>query len=267
MSSAGNGGNFIPEYERAAKQNDFVQWYNSNRGYVSCELTPEKWKTYFRATPFVTKKGSPLETKAVFMIEEGRPGRPARLRSLGAILKPRRLLAFNSHTLPRIGLPGAPLMGTHGNQMKTTLTRILRFKPSRLLLAGLIFATPLMARAKDHQTASAMAQAATRLLALSTPGSRAMAYSFENETREVWHFFPNWPKRSGIPLEQVVRETARARHEDALPAAYAEGFKEQEKVRLIHGLKKDLNAPDNPRHHYFISIFGQPSVESTWGWR
>ena len=74
MSSAGNGGNFIPEYERAAKQNDFVQWYNSNRGYVSCELTPEKWKTYFRATPFVTKKGSPLETKAVFMIEEGRPG-------------------------------------------------------------------------------------------------------------------------------------------------------------------------------------------------
>ena len=47
----------------------------------------------------------------------------------------------------------------------------------------------------------------------------------------------------------------------------AEGFKEQEKVRLIHGLKKDLNAPDNPRHHYFISIFGEPSVESTWGWR
>ena len=74
MSSSGNGGNFIPEYERAAKQNDFVQWYNSNRGYVSCELTPKEWKTYFRATPFVTKKGSPMETKAVFMIEEGKPG-------------------------------------------------------------------------------------------------------------------------------------------------------------------------------------------------
>ena len=74
MSSAGDGGNFIPEYERAAKQNDFVKWYNSNRGYVSCELTKDHWKTYFRATPYVSRKGAPIETKAVFMIEEGRPG-------------------------------------------------------------------------------------------------------------------------------------------------------------------------------------------------
>ena len=74
MSSAGNGGNFIPEYERAAKQNDFVKWYNSNRGYVSCELTKDHWKTSFRATPYVSRKGAPIETKAVFMIEEGRPG-------------------------------------------------------------------------------------------------------------------------------------------------------------------------------------------------
>ena len=74
MTSAGNGGNFIPEYERAAKQNDFVKWYNSNRGYVSCELTRNHWKSYFRATPYVTKKGAPIETKAVFMIEDGKPG-------------------------------------------------------------------------------------------------------------------------------------------------------------------------------------------------
>ena len=39
MVSGGNSGNFIPEYERAAKQNDFVKYYNSNRRYVSCELT------------------------------------------------------------------------------------------------------------------------------------------------------------------------------------------------------------------------------------
>ena len=34
----------------------------------------DDWKSFFRATPFVTKRGSPIETKAVFMIEEGRPG-------------------------------------------------------------------------------------------------------------------------------------------------------------------------------------------------
>ncbi len=72
--NGGNGGNVIPEYERAARQNDFVKWYNSNRGYVSCELTPNAWTTYFRATPFVDKPGAPVLTNGTFVIEEGKPG-------------------------------------------------------------------------------------------------------------------------------------------------------------------------------------------------
>ena len=74
MFSGGSGGNFIPEYERAAKQNDFVKWYNSNRGYVSYELTKNHWKSFFRATPYFTKKGTPIEKKAIFMIEKVKPG-------------------------------------------------------------------------------------------------------------------------------------------------------------------------------------------------
>jgi len=42
---------------------------------------------------------------------------------------------------------------------------------------------------------------------------------------------------------------------------------EQEKIRQIHGLKKNWDSPDNPRHLYFISIFGTPANDSTWGWR
>lgn len=74
MTSGGNGGNVIAEYERAAAQNDFVRWYNSNRGYVSCELTPATWTTHFRATPFVDKPDSPIDTKATFVIEAGQAG-------------------------------------------------------------------------------------------------------------------------------------------------------------------------------------------------
>ena len=74
MNNGGNGGNIIEEYERAARQNDFVKWYNSNRGYVSCELTPHTWTTHFRTTPFVDRRGSPLETKASFVIQQGRAG-------------------------------------------------------------------------------------------------------------------------------------------------------------------------------------------------
>ncbi|NNE00160.1 MAG: alkaline phosphatase [Pirellulaceae bacterium] len=74
MTSGGNGGNKIAEFERAAAQNDFVQWYNSNRGYVSCDLTADSWTSHFRVTPFVDKPGSPMVTKASFVIEAGQPG-------------------------------------------------------------------------------------------------------------------------------------------------------------------------------------------------
>ena len=74
MTSGGNGGNVIPEYERAASQNDFVRWYNSNRGYVSCELTPDSWTSYFRVTPYVDRPGAPIQTKGTFVIEDGLPG-------------------------------------------------------------------------------------------------------------------------------------------------------------------------------------------------
>ena len=74
MTSGGNGGNRIEEYERAAAQNDFVQFYNSNRGYVSCELSPKQWVSHFRATPFVEKPGSPVKTVGSYVVEEGQPG-------------------------------------------------------------------------------------------------------------------------------------------------------------------------------------------------
>ncbi|MCA8995663.1 MAG: alkaline phosphatase D family protein [Planctomycetaceae bacterium] len=74
MTSGGNGGNVIPEYERAKDQNSFVKWYNSNRGYVTCELTPETWTAHYRITPYVDKPGSPIETPASFVVERGHAG-------------------------------------------------------------------------------------------------------------------------------------------------------------------------------------------------
>jgi len=74
MTSGGDGGKRIPEYERAADQNDFVKWYNANRGYVTCQLTPKEWTSFFRTTPFVEMPNSPVQTKGTFVIEAGHPG-------------------------------------------------------------------------------------------------------------------------------------------------------------------------------------------------
>ncbi|RMG41943.1 MAG: alkaline phosphatase [Planctomycetota bacterium] len=74
LTSGGNGGNRIAEFERAVRNNGFVRWYNSNRGYVTCEVTPQRWTTDFRITPFVDRPGSPVKTAASFVVENGRPG-------------------------------------------------------------------------------------------------------------------------------------------------------------------------------------------------
>ena len=159
-------------------------------------------------------------------------------------------------------------MGTHKGKMKTNLTRLLLSTPARLLLAVLICASPVTTQAKDGQAASSMAKAAAELIAsLDSDQKGATAYAFGDKTRDVWHFFPNWAKRSGIPLSKLSKKQREPVMRMLSLLLSAEGFKEQENVRLIHGLKKDLNAPDNPRHLYFISIFGKPSLESTWGWR
>jgi len=74
MTSGGNGGNRIEQFERAAANNDFVKWYNAERGYVSCTLTPDEWKTDFRVTPIVDKPGSELITRASYIVEAGQAG-------------------------------------------------------------------------------------------------------------------------------------------------------------------------------------------------
>ncbi len=138
----------------------------------------------------------------------------------------------------------------------------------RFLLATLVCTSPIITQAKDERAAAAMAQAAGQLLASLEFEQKADAtYAFGDKTRDVWHFFPNWAKRSGISLSQLSKKQREPVMQMLTLLLTSDAFQEQENIRLIHGLKKKLNAPNNPMHLYFISIFGKPSVESTWGWR
>jgi alkaline phosphatase D len=74
MTSGGNGGKPIEQYERAVQQNDFIKWHNADRGYVSCTLTPQTWQSDFRSVPFIDKPGAPLIKRASFIVEAGQPG-------------------------------------------------------------------------------------------------------------------------------------------------------------------------------------------------
>jgi alkaline phosphatase D len=74
ITSGGNGSDTLPAVEAYLPENPHVHFYNNQRGYVRCVVTPDKWQTDYRVLPFVEKPGASVTTRASFVVESGRPG-------------------------------------------------------------------------------------------------------------------------------------------------------------------------------------------------
>ena len=145
-----------------------------------------------------------------------------------------------------------------------------KFFPIRtvLLLTVLLPFTVLNSFGKDQQIAQSMAEIAQELISSLGPKKTAdLVYRFENSSREHWHFFPNWSGRKGIPLSKFSKNQKVIIKELLNLLLTSEAFQEQENIRLIHGLRKDLSDPNNPMNLYYLSLFGSPSTNRNWGWR
>jgi alkaline phosphatase D len=71
ISSGGNGRREPERLKETLAENPFVKFHNAERGYVTCHLTPEQWRTEFRTVEFVTKPGSSIHTRAAFTLADG----------------------------------------------------------------------------------------------------------------------------------------------------------------------------------------------------
>ena len=137
-----------------------------------------------------------------------------------------------------------------------------------LLIFSFVFFFAMKVKAGSEKIANDLAHTAEELIASSEkPKGAPLTYSFEDPSRENWHFFPNWSGRTGVPLYRLSAEQRLLVKKMVELLLSEDGFLEYENLRLIHGIRKDLDAPDNPMHRYSISIFGKPSEKSTWGWR
>ena len=75
ISSGGDGTAETPTNVAAyLPDNPHVHFFNAQRGYVLCTITPARWQTDYRIVPFVRRPAAPIETKASFVVEHGRPG-------------------------------------------------------------------------------------------------------------------------------------------------------------------------------------------------
>jgi alkaline phosphatase D len=74
ISSGGDGVDQPESAQAVLAENGFVKFYNGQRGYVVCELTERALAADFRTLEYVSRPGSPLATRASFVVEDGRPG-------------------------------------------------------------------------------------------------------------------------------------------------------------------------------------------------
>ena len=74
ITSGGDGIDMDPKYKLALPGNPHVKFHNSQRGYVRCVITPSHWTSDYRIVPYVTRPGAPVQTRASFVVESGRPG-------------------------------------------------------------------------------------------------------------------------------------------------------------------------------------------------
>lgn len=72
ISSGGDGTAKDTREEQLQAQNPFVKFYNAQRGYVRCEVTPTAWRSDFRVVEQVSKPGAPVQTCKSLVVESGR---------------------------------------------------------------------------------------------------------------------------------------------------------------------------------------------------
>jgi phosphodiesterase/alkaline phosphatase D-like protein len=60
--------------EAALAGNPQLKWFNTQRGYTLCEVTPERWHATFRAVADQFDEASPVETITEWEVIAGTPG-------------------------------------------------------------------------------------------------------------------------------------------------------------------------------------------------
>lgn len=74
ISSSGDGEVMNALGEKLLDENPHIKYFNAQRGYVRCSLTPDTFRADYRIIPFVTRQGAPVKTSASFIVKNGKPG-------------------------------------------------------------------------------------------------------------------------------------------------------------------------------------------------
>ena len=74
ITSGGDGADVRPTTASVLAENPHIKFFNGQRGYVRCSITPERWQADYRVVAEVTKPDAAVSTRASFVVENGKAG-------------------------------------------------------------------------------------------------------------------------------------------------------------------------------------------------
>ena len=74
ITSKGNGADLTDDARTKRDSTPTLKFVNDQRGYVRVDVTPQRFTSSFRVVPFVEQPGASVSTRAVWAVEDGRPG-------------------------------------------------------------------------------------------------------------------------------------------------------------------------------------------------
>ncbi len=72
ISSGGDGSQEWGRIDSVRSENPQMLWQNNRRGYMTCDVSSDAWRTNYRTVPFVSRPGAPIETASSWRLEHGR---------------------------------------------------------------------------------------------------------------------------------------------------------------------------------------------------
>lgn len=74
ITSGGDGIDLPFAADNFKKENPHLHYFLAKRGYVSCSVTKDAWRSDYMVLPYVTKPNAPIEKRASFVVDAARPG-------------------------------------------------------------------------------------------------------------------------------------------------------------------------------------------------
>ena len=146
------------------------------------------------------------------------------------------------------------------------LTGRVRTTP-RLLLASFVLAAPFL---RAHEAATEMVAAARTFLgALNADQKKQATYALTDAERENWNFVPI--ARNGLSFRNTSTQVQALGIALLRTGLSHTGVAKAQAVMQLELILKELEKDTPPGRrdptNYFVTIFGEPSADKSWGWR